>query len=221
MSLRGVAAAIGVSPSLLSQIENGKSNPSVDTLYALVQQLRVSVDALLGIEATGTADVPAADTTSREPIHLQRHEETPVIDMHNGVRWERLAVVPGRDVEALRVTYEPGASSSIHQHLMHHSGVEHLVMISGELIARFGDNEVTLRAGDSMVFDSRQPHLYTNLSDRPALGIWHVVGGEGHLSNDTTSESVLNNAANATGSTYANPQHPHSALEPKRAYRKK
>lgn len=49
VSLRSVAAAIGVSPSLLSQIENGKTNPSVDTLYALVQQLGISVDAMLGI----------------------------------------------------------------------------------------------------------------------------------------------------------------------------
>ena len=187
VSLRNVASAIGVSPSLLSQIENGKTNPSVDTLYALVQQLDTSVDAVLGIVAPGRAAESAAKLTdavddgSRVDKIVQTLAETPVIEMENGVRWERLAVLPGQDAEALRVTYQAGASSSVEGHLMHHLGQEHLVIVSGELRVRFEGEEIVLREGDSMAFDSRLPHLFVNTTDQPAIGIWHVLGRQAQL----------------------------------------
>ena len=46
LSLRELARRLSVSPSFLSQIENGKSQPSVATLYSMAQMLKVSVDRL-------------------------------------------------------------------------------------------------------------------------------------------------------------------------------
>ena len=40
-----LAREIGVTPSLISQIERGQSRPSVSTLFALAQALDVPVDA--------------------------------------------------------------------------------------------------------------------------------------------------------------------------------
>jgi transcriptional regulator with XRE-family HTH domain/quercetin dioxygenase-like cupin family protein len=45
-SLRELARRLGVSPSFLSQIENGKAQPSVATLYSMAQVLEVSIDHL-------------------------------------------------------------------------------------------------------------------------------------------------------------------------------
>jgi len=60
MSLRELARTLGVSPSFVSQLENGKSQPSVATLYSLAQLLNVSIDRLF--EGTGTeASAPPAD----------------------------------------------------------------------------------------------------------------------------------------------------------------
>ena len=39
LSLRELARRIGVSPSLISQIERDKVNPSVSTLYSIVREL--------------------------------------------------------------------------------------------------------------------------------------------------------------------------------------
>lgn len=47
LSLRDLAERLGVSPSLISQIERGRANPSVSTLYAIVAELDVSLDELL------------------------------------------------------------------------------------------------------------------------------------------------------------------------------
>ncbi|AYY13195.1 XRE family transcriptional regulator [Actinobacteria bacterium YIM 96077] len=46
ISARALAREIGVSPSLISQIETGKSRPSVSTLYAITNVLGVSVEDL-------------------------------------------------------------------------------------------------------------------------------------------------------------------------------
>lgn len=182
LSLRSLAASIGVSPSLLSQIENGKTNPSVDTLYMLVQQLDTSVDEMLGHQRTGgKTGRPAQEGAGTAPrldgklIH-QTVEDTPVLEMENGVVWERLAVLPGLDVEALRVTYQPGGSSSVEGRLMRHLGFEHIVMLSGQLSVQHEFDTYTLKAGDSMAFDSRRPHLFVNNSDEPATGLWYIFG---------------------------------------------
>lgn len=49
MSLREAARRLGVSPSFVSQIENGKSQPSVATLYSIAQLLDVSIDELFDL----------------------------------------------------------------------------------------------------------------------------------------------------------------------------
>jgi transcriptional regulator with XRE-family HTH domain/quercetin dioxygenase-like cupin family protein len=46
LSLREVARQLGVSASFVSQLETGKSQPSVATLYSLAQLLNVSIDEL-------------------------------------------------------------------------------------------------------------------------------------------------------------------------------
>src|SRR5947208_17123857 len=46
LSLREVARRLSISPSALSQIETGKSRPSVSTLYAIVSELGISLDEL-------------------------------------------------------------------------------------------------------------------------------------------------------------------------------
>jgi transcriptional regulator with XRE-family HTH domain len=52
LSLREVARQLGVSPSFVSQLENGKSQPSVATLYSLAQLLEVSIDQLFAPAST-------------------------------------------------------------------------------------------------------------------------------------------------------------------------
>src|SRR5206468_6306192 len=59
MSLREVARQLAVSPSFVSQLENGKSQPSVATLYSIAQLLDVSIDELFAPD-TG------ADPVARE-----------------------------------------------------------------------------------------------------------------------------------------------------------
>ena len=63
LSLRAVASSVGVSASLLSQVETGKTQPSVSTLYALVNHLGISLDGLMGTSRTASP-TPAATRPS-------------------------------------------------------------------------------------------------------------------------------------------------------------
>ena len=116
LSLRGLAAEAGISASQLPDRDR-QVQPSVSTLYALVAHLEVSLDELLGIGKARTGNVkstatgPVSPVRSESPGVVQRAADNPVLEMANGVRWERLALDPGTDADALLVTYEPARSA--------------------------------------------------------------------------------------------------------------
>lgn len=66
VSVRGLAREIGVSASLISQIETDKSSPSVSTLYAITTALGISIEDLFGDDPD--VDSEAADAEVDEDI---------------------------------------------------------------------------------------------------------------------------------------------------------
>ena len=64
LSLRALADRLGVSPSLISQVETGRAKPSVSTLYAMSAELGVSLDDLLFPDA-GSAGRPETGSDGR------------------------------------------------------------------------------------------------------------------------------------------------------------
>jgi transcriptional regulator with XRE-family HTH domain len=184
LSLRNVASAVGVSASLLSQVETGKTQPSVSTLYALVNYLGISLDGLMGTPREGAPALgianpvvePSPSGTRISDAVVQRREDNPVIEMQNGVTWERLAVGASSVADPLIVTYQPSASSSMEGKMMRHAGLEYGVLLEGRLTLRIDFESYDLTPGDSFCFDSNRPHLYVNQSEQPARGIWFVIG---------------------------------------------
>jgi transcriptional regulator with XRE-family HTH domain/quercetin dioxygenase-like cupin family protein len=61
LSVRGLARDIGVSASLISQIETDKSSPSVSTLYAMTTALDISIEDLFGEPRPGPAPAEVDD----------------------------------------------------------------------------------------------------------------------------------------------------------------
>ncbi|MDT0158528.1 cupin domain-containing protein [Microbacterium sp. ARD32] len=171
-SLRAVAADASISPSLLSQVETGKVQPSVSTLYAVVASLGLSMDEVLG-----RRERPTSARRAEPAGPVQPREEGPEVVMENGVTWRGLATMRAGDgIDAVLATYQPGASSSVDETHMRHSGVEYGYVIRGRLTLRLEFETYTLRAGDSLCFDSTRPHLYHNDTDEIAEGIWFVIG---------------------------------------------
>ncbi|WP_422758495.1 helix-turn-helix domain-containing protein [Paenarthrobacter sp. C1] len=174
VSLRSVALELGVSASLISQVETGKSKPSVATLYAFANLLGVSLDDVLGLE--GAAPQSRQTISAGNVPEVQRAADNPSIEMENGVRWERLAGGVGGPAESLLVTYAPGASSSQDGRLMRHPGVEYAYVLEGVITLQLEDGIHELGPGDSLQFDSMRSHMFANRGTSVARGVWFVVG---------------------------------------------
>ncbi|MEV7072315.1 helix-turn-helix domain-containing protein [Streptomyces sp. NPDC091972] len=184
LGLRALAREVGVSASLVSQIETGKSQPSVSTLYAITTALGISVESLFEGRETAAA-VPAgpvmhalaafAADPGRRIGPLVTPGEREVLELDSGVVWERLGHVPGTDVDFLLVTYRPGGSSSGSGALMRHAGTEYGYLTSGELVLTLGFDDRVLRPGDAVCFESATPHRYRNDGEEPAVGVWFVA----------------------------------------------
>jgi transcriptional regulator with XRE-family HTH domain len=187
LSLRDLAGRIGLSPSLISQVETGRAKPSVSTLYAIANELDVSLDELLfndgGRAGRGDAAlrVVASDPATPPPVGaavdpVQRADDRKVIRLASGVVWERLTTdsVPG--IDFLHVTYEVGGASSPEHEFQRHGGHEWGFVSSGKLGVTIGFEEHELGPGDSISIDSTVPHRLYNRGTIPVHAIWFVLG---------------------------------------------
>jgi transcriptional regulator with XRE-family HTH domain len=182
LSQRELARRIGLSASLISQIESGQSKPSVSTLYSIVTELGVSVDDVFrgsnGHDELGRGTGDEAGTgADQSPV--VRSDERHVIDLASGVRWERLTSHQHENVDFLHVVYDVGGSSASDTMMMRHPGREYGIVISGRLGVQLGFERFELDPGDSIGFDSTQPHRLWNLGEEQVHGIWFVVGRDG------------------------------------------
>jgi len=75
MSLRELARQLSVSASFLSQIENGKSQPSVATLYSIAQLLDLSIDELFAPDLEGPANAELSENNAA--VVPQRSKNSP------------------------------------------------------------------------------------------------------------------------------------------------
>ena len=174
LSLRELADRLGVSPSLISQIERGRARPSVSTLFAIATELDASIDELLFNDddrppassgGLGTRPSPVQESASRHHIRLA-----------SGVIWERLTTTSQPGVEFLFVVYEVGGASSPGDTFQSHSGYEWGYVISGVLEVTIGFDRYVLQPGDAVSLDSSVPHRLANIGDTPVHAIWFVLG---------------------------------------------
>lgn len=177
LSLRDVAGRLGVSASLISQIERGLANPSVSTLYALVGELDLSLDELLFTDRRAP-DRSEAGAASVGPI--QRGTDRQRIRLASGVLWERLTTTSEPGSEFLYVIYEVGGASSPTDAFQRHSGHEWGYVLSGRLKVTIGFREYVLEPGDAVSLDSTTPHRLENVGDVPVHAIWFVMGRDDH-----------------------------------------
>jgi mannose-6-phosphate isomerase-like protein (cupin superfamily)/DNA-binding XRE family transcriptional regulator len=199
VSLRQMARELQVSASYLSQLETGKTQPSVATLFAICGSLHISVEDLFSEQESG-APFSAPDTvealntlrnvrpsvrrasrsegesgstgSANLPSPLVRPSERQTIVLDSGVVWERLTPTTGAKTNFLFVRYAPGGSSTSDEKLMRHAGTEYWYVLRGVLEVVLGFETYRVAAGDAISFDSTTPHRLTNPGDTPAEAIW-------------------------------------------------
>jgi transcriptional regulator with XRE-family HTH domain len=196
ISLREMARRVDVSASFISQVELGRTMPSVGTLYSIASELGVSLDGLMPTaqaQPGAPASEPAAAIVLRElrtpppPRPFSpAGAEGPVQRSGNrhelkigGAVWGRLTAGHDPANDFLHVTYQPGAESCPEDQMIHHRGFEYGFIITGRLRVQVGFDDYEMGPGDSISFDSMTPHRLSNPYVEVSQSIWVVVGRGG------------------------------------------
>ena len=199
MSLRELAKKAEISASMLSQIETGKVFPSVRSLYDIATALGVTVDHFFPEKLNQTAgEEPASPPTeeltasqmrlsslngktsasaeftrSNSSYPIVHAIERPTIELNGGVNWSRLTALTEKDAEFLEIAYQPGSASGAN--MSHHGGREFGYILEGELSIELGFESYTLKAGDSIIFESTTPHRLSNKGTTPLRAVWVLL----------------------------------------------
>jgi transcriptional regulator with XRE-family HTH domain/quercetin dioxygenase-like cupin family protein len=205
LSLRQFARNLGVSPSFVSQLENGKSQPSVATLYMICSALGLSIDQLFsevgidqglaGANGQGAGEPTPPDVrgsskdsfeqkltllrgtpTEAGPRPLVTPSDRRRLDLDSGVTWEQLSSAHEAAVDFMLVRYDVGGSSTPDERVTRHSGTEYGYVMRGTLRVTLGFESYDMAPGDSISFDSSTPHRLANSGNVPVEAIWFVHG---------------------------------------------
>jgi transcriptional regulator with XRE-family HTH domain len=160
LTLRELATAAEVSPALLSQLENGVTDPSLSTLRKLATIFHAEVSTLFS-------------EPNAPMVHLSRPGERMTLTAPLGeISYERLT--PGRgDLEVLHARMKPGDVSSSERR--GHESTECIVVLEGEVVVEVVDERFRLTAGEALTFDSRLLHRFCNESLEPAVFLLAVT----------------------------------------------
>lgn len=153
LSLDDLSARSGVSRAALSQIEGGRTNPTLAVLWKIAVGLEIPFHDLLG-------------SAPDEAVLVLRAGDTPPLRSSDG-RTESRLLSPGGstgDTEVYELRLQPKA---VHKSDPHARGTtETVVVLTGALRLVAGKASYELSAGDSVFFRADVEHSYENRSTR-------------------------------------------------------
>lgn len=164
-SIGTLAAACGVSTSLISQVERGLTSPSLDVLWSIAQALDVPIGTFFQEEDDETE---AAEHTSADAV-VVRIDHRKKLGINSDLVYELLSPDLRHQIELIWVEFGPGVEGPLAPFM--HPGEEQMVVIRGEMHFWVGETEYVLQAGDCITLDSSKPHRAGNRSDAPAAVI--------------------------------------------------
>ena len=152
LSVRKVAALAGITPSMLSQIENGLVNPSINTLRSIAQVLDTPLYSLFKEEQT-------------EDVVVHPHTRLVIGSMGEpDVQYQLLTPDTKGDIEFCMMVIPPHRSS--YRDRKSHIGEEVAYVCAGDSVVLDMDGTpLTLKVGDSVRIPSNAAHVWHNRCD--------------------------------------------------------
>lgn len=155
MSLGQLADAAGVSKVILSQIEKGDSNPTVNTIWKITGALNLPYTSLLEIPESTAVLIKKSDIS--ELIENKYHI------------FNYYPKTADRNFELYQIEVEPGC---IHPSIGHSSNsFEYIMIMEGEMHLKIGEETYLLKKDDAISFNASGPHCYQNNSLETAKAI--------------------------------------------------
>jgi transcriptional regulator with XRE-family HTH domain len=150
LTLADLAGAADLGKSTLAQLESGRANPSVETLWAIAAALKVPFARIV--------------EEQRPPMRVVRAVDVPAMHSAEAPGWagRLLTTSHGRGTFDL-YSLDLDAGTVRHADPHHEGVVEHLVVASGRVRVGPQTGPVELAAGDLVTFGADVPHVYEAL----------------------------------------------------------
>nr|AGS54156.1 transcriptional regulator, MerR family [uncultured bacterium contig00051] len=164
ISRETLAERSGVSTALISKIEDDGHIPDLAPLIKIARGLGVRLGTLLDDhEQLGPVICRAGEAASSSRFKTGVPEGVDDSRGHHGMSFNALAADKnGRHMEPFIVTIQSDAQ----QEKSAHEGEEFIYVLDGNLALEYGMEKQTLKAGDSVYYDSIVPHrVYSANSD--------------------------------------------------------
>ncbi|MCM2534438.1 helix-turn-helix domain-containing protein [Neobacillus pocheonensis] len=159
LSNRELAKLAEITPSMLSQIERGLANPSIQTLKILAKALDVPTFSFF-LEEKNTADL-VVRTNQRKKM---------VID---DLSYELLSPDFTGNLASAIMNVPPNTSSS--EKLLEHKGEEVAFILEGKIRLYLNEEEHILEAGDSVKIPAYMKHKWENDFNQNAVVLFSVT----------------------------------------------
>lgn len=167
LTLEQLATKSSVSKSMLSQIERGRTNPTLAILWTLTQSLGIDISDLLNTDG--------ANGECESKISLIKSHDIPEIQSADGKC--TLKILGPIDLVTKTEWYdmkmEPGGLLDSDGHA--EGTMEHLTLIDGALTVRHGGESISLSPGDTARYDADVPHFIENKGKKPARATMVVL----------------------------------------------
>ena len=164
LQMNELSSKIGVTPSLISQIEKGKAFPSIVTLKKVAEALETTVGELIG-------------ENEKEKIEslITKKERRLAKDNQNGTQSFLVSNhISGKQMEPYIISFKSNSDS---REIMttNFPGEEFCHVIKGKFEVTINDKKYILNKEDSFYFDSHKPHLFKNISKTDGELLWVIT----------------------------------------------
>ncbi|MCA3575061.1 MAG: helix-turn-helix domain-containing protein [Aestuariivirga sp.] len=158
MTLQALATASGLSPSMLSLIERGRTSPSIGSLVVIARALQVGMSDLL------------ADNVEREDKMIVRSSEAQVVETARHVVRRLLREDLRLGVSIAINEYAPNTGSA--ERPISHDGYEFGFVLEGVLTVEIDGCKHQLNPGDLISYSSTRKHRLWNHQNRKVRTLW-------------------------------------------------
>lgn len=159
-TLQTLAERVGITSSALSQIERGQIEPSLSTLWQLSEVLGVTLFQFFALRQSARVSVVRG---SQQRLRLEFGRLT----------YEVLAQSRDRGLDFFLLHLAPG--QGLVREAMSHPGEECGLVLQGVLRVHVGGEQYRLEPGDSIWFDSTQPHTFEPEGEEACISVWAMT----------------------------------------------
>lgn len=165
LTIKDISIMSGVTPSLISQIENDKANPSLSTLLSISKALNIDIAAFF--------DGPLNKEES--PV-IRAADRALCYDFNKWTSYLLSNVNPEKFSVSFNII-EPGASTdkSPEMNPRNATGYEFCYLLTGKIHIELEGQVYILNAGDTISFQASKKHIVSNPSNNAAEAIWMMV----------------------------------------------